>query len=54
MCCGFIFVCVLGAGETSADCRGQQLSTDDLLERLKEGLKMQVEHTHKLHKVVNN
>lgn len=54
MCCGFIFVCVLDAGEMSADCRGQQLSTDDLLKRLKEGLMMQVGYTHKLHKVINN
>lgn len=51
--CGFIILCVLGAGELKADCRGQQLSIDDLLEKLKEDLKKQVEYPQ-THKAVHN
>lgn len=38
-------MCVLGAGRLNADCRGQQLSTNDLLEKIEEDHEKQVEYT---------
>lgn len=40
-----VMLCVPGAGQLNADCRGQQLSTNDLLEKIEEDHEKQVGYT---------
>ena len=44
---------VLGAEKLNANCRGQHLSANDLLERVEEDDKMQVGHIQMQHKSLN-